>query len=99
MAGGRRPAWYPMGVEALADLNACLNATSAVLLGCGYAAIRKGRVAVHARFMVAAFVVSTLFLASYLTYHALAGHREYAGPARQVYLAILISHIVLAAAT
>lgn len=87
--------WY----EQLVHLNAFLNATSAVLLAFGYAAIRRKRVVVHARFMVAAFAVSTLFLASYLTYHALAGHKEYAGPARSLYLALLLSHIVLAAAT
>jgi uncharacterized membrane protein YozB (DUF420 family) len=87
--------WY----ESLAHVNAALNATSAVLLVLGYRAIRRGAVPVHARFMVAAFITSTLFLASYLTYHYLAGHRTYAGSMRPVYLAILGSHIILATVT
>jgi uncharacterized membrane protein YozB (DUF420 family) len=87
--------WY----ESLAHLNALLNATSAVLLALGYRAVRRQAIAVHARFMVAAFVTSTLFLASYVTYHILAGSKTYTGPLRAVYLPILLSHIVLAAAT
>ena len=48
--------------------------------------------------MIAAFAVSTLFLISYLTYHWLVGHVPFAGqgPARIVYFAILLTHILLA---
>jgi uncharacterized membrane protein YozB (DUF420 family) len=48
--------------------------------------------------MVAAFAVSAVFLACYLTYHALVGHVPFQGrgPIRTVYFAILISHILLA---
>src|SRR5262249_34068697 len=82
-----------------AALNATLNGTSAVLLTCGYAAIRARKVAVHKVFMIAAFLTSTAFLISYLAYHYLVGHVPFQGQGwiRPVYFALLISHTVLAA--
>jgi uncharacterized membrane protein YozB (DUF420 family) len=48
--------------------------------------------------MIAAFAVSTLFLACYLTYHAIVGHVPFTGqgPVRTVYFTILLTHILLA---
>lgn len=91
------------GLIALADLpavNAGLNATTALLLSIGWAMIRRRRVAAHRACMLSAFAVSTLFLASYLFYHAHAGLRHFQGSGwiRPVYFAILFSHTVLAAA-
>lgn len=82
-----------------AALNATLNGTSAVLLACGYVAIKNGRMQVHKRFMIAAFAVSTAFLASYLIYHYRVGHVAFQGQGwiRPVYFALLLSHTVLAA--
>ena len=87
--------WY----EALPHLTAPLNTVSAILLVCGYRAIRQQQRSLHAKLMVAAFVVSVFFLASYLTYHYKVGHTSYdgVGAIRIVYFAVLISHIVLAA--
>jgi putative membrane protein len=81
-------------------LNATLNGVSAVLLTSGYAMIRRRRINAHRAFMLAAWVTSMMFLASYTVYHALAGSRPYPGhgPARMVYFAILIPHVILAAA-
>src|SRR6266852_2392659 len=81
-------------------LNACLNATSAALLSAGWIFIRRNRVTAHKPCMVSALVVSTLFLVSYVTYHALAGSRPFGGQGwiRVVYFPLLVSHIVLAAA-
>jgi putative membrane protein len=86
-------------VGALPALNAFLNGASAVLLTTGWLAIRRRRIAVHRACMLGAFCVSALFLVSYVTYHALAGSRAFAGQGwiRAVYFAILVSHIVLAA--
>jgi uncharacterized membrane protein YozB (DUF420 family) len=86
----------------LADLpavNATLNAISAVLLITGYRLIRQRRIDAHRRVMIAAFATSTLFLISYLIYHGNVGAVPFTkqGPIRQVYFAVLISHIVLAA--
>ena len=54
----------------------------------------------HRRVMLTAFGVSTLFLVSYLTYHAHAKivYFKGTGAIRTVYLAILFTHTVLAAA-
>lgn len=50
--------------------------------------------------MLCAAVASTLFLASYLTYHARVGSVRFTaqGAPRVVYFAILISHTILAVA-
>jgi len=87
-------------ISDLPALNATLNATSAILLVIGYILIRRGRVQQHRRVMIAAFTTSTLFLISYLTYHANIGSRPFPGRGaiRTVYLTILISHILLAIA-
>ncbi len=81
-----------------AALNASLNGTSAVLLACGYAAIRAGKVAVHKVFMISAFVVSSVFLASYLAYHYQVGHVVFQGQGwiRPVYFVLLGTHTLLA---
>jgi len=81
-----------------AALNASLNGTSAVLLACGYAAIRTGKVAVHKAFMISAFVVSSVFLASYLAYHYRVGHVVFQGQGwiRPVYFVLLSTHTLLA---
>jgi uncharacterized membrane protein YozB (DUF420 family) len=83
----------------LPAVNAALNALSAFLLIGGYACIRRGRRAAHQRCMLAAFVVSVLFLASYLTLRYLAGMTRFEGQGwiRPVYFTILFSHTVLAA--
>lgn len=85
-------------ITALPTLNALLNGTSAVLLLAGYLCIRRGRVAAHRALMIAAFVVSALFLCSYVTYHAYAGSRPFPGQGwvRPVYFTVLISHVLLA---
>jgi uncharacterized membrane protein YozB (DUF420 family) len=81
-----------------AALNASLNGTSAILLACGYAAIRNGKMKVHKGFMISAFAVSTVFLISYLIYHYRVGHVVFQGQGwiRPVYFALLLSHTVLA---
>ena len=83
-----------------AAFNASLNGLSAILLTCGYVAIRSGRIAVHKAFMISAFVVSSIFLASYLDYHIRVGKAVLftgQGWVRPVYFTLLISHIVMAA--
>jgi uncharacterized membrane protein YozB (DUF420 family) len=87
-------------VTDLPALNACLNATSAVLLATGYVLIRRGRRDAHKRVMLAALVSSALFLTSYLVYHAQVGSVRFRGqgPVRTVYFTILLTHTVLAVA-
>lgn len=81
----------------LPGLNAAMNAASATCLVFGYRAIRRRRAEVHRGFMLAAFVFSSLFLAGYITHHALHGDTRFAGEGviRIIYLSILASHVVL----
>ncbi len=86
--------------EALAPLNALLNACAGVLVLLGWRAIRRGDRERHRRLMVGAVAVSAAFLASYLTRVALTGTHRFPGEGwvRWLYLAILVSHTLLAAA-
>ena len=87
-------------IQQLPALNASLNALAGTLLAVGYAMIRAKRVAAHRACMLGAFGASTLFLISYLVYHANAGSRPFPGqgPIRLVYFTILVTHVALAAA-
>jgi putative membrane protein len=79
--------------------NASLNGISAVLLAGGYAAIRAGKRNVHKAFMISAFAVSTIFLASYVIYHIRAKQLvlfQGQGWIRPVYFTLLTSHTILA---
>lgn len=96
------PAW----VTALPTVNAGLNGLATLLLLFGYIEIRRGHRETHKRLMLTAFGTSVAFLACYLTYHI--GLQIYTGESskrftgtgtiRLVYFAILISHVLLAAA-
>lgn len=89
----------PVPLSALPTLNAGLNATCAVLLAAGYVAIRRRKVRIHKLCMGTAFVLSLVFLLSYVTYHSQVGSVRFAGQGgvRAVYFAILASHTILAA--
>ena len=84
--------------ESLPVVNACLNATAAVMLVGGFVSIKRGRREAHKRFMLGAFAASTIFLASYLTRYALTGTTHFPGQGgwKLAYLAILFSHMFLA---
>ncbi len=88
-----------MTVHDLPAVNATLNALSGVLLLIGYMLIRARRIEQHRRCMIAAFVTSSLFLVSYLVYHAQVGSVPFTrhGLVRPVYFTILITHVTLAA--
>jgi uncharacterized membrane protein YozB (DUF420 family) len=90
-----------MQVADLPAVNAALNGVAALLLVTGYLLIRRGRIRQHRAVMISAFGVSALFLLSYVIYHANVGSRPFPGqgPIRLVYFAILLTHVVLAAAT
>jgi len=89
-------------------LNACLNAAAGVLLVVGYVAIRRRFIALHKALMLAALAISTVFLSSYLYYHIVVQqgrptHFSQRAPeappwVAKTYLAVLLTHTVLAAA-
>jgi uncharacterized membrane protein YozB (DUF420 family)/cytochrome oxidase Cu insertion factor (SCO1/SenC/PrrC family) len=81
--------------------NALLNSSCTVLLLLGWIAIRLRYETLHKVLMLLALAVSAVFLASYLFYHFVVMEMEPTrfagtGAARYVYLAILLSHTVLA---
>lgn len=80
-------------------INATLNGTSAVLLVAAHGMIKRGRMAMHRALMLTAVTTSTLFLISYVYYHAHVGSVRFQGRgwSRPVYFSILISHTILAA--
>lgn len=89
-----------MSITDLPTVNAILNGAAATLLATGFFLIRSGKREAHRRTMTAAFACSILFLVSYLVYHAEVGSVRFqgTGTVRTVYLAILLTHTVLAAA-
>jgi putative membrane protein len=86
--------------DALATVNAVLNAGSATGLLLGFLAIKKKRVLLHRTLMSTSFVLSSMFLVTYLVHHARVGSVKFEGPGalRALYLAILLPHVLLAAA-
>jgi uncharacterized membrane protein YozB (DUF420 family) len=91
-----------LDIATLPLVNACLNGVATLLLVRGRILIARRKVDAHRRSMLAAFGVSTLFLALYVAHKVAKGgvntpyHGQ--GAARVAYLSILFSHIPLAAA-
>ena len=88
-------------VTQLPTVNAALNGIAATLLAAGYVCIRRGRVDLHRRCMLAAFATSALFpglVSSRITPRPGRGRSSGEGAVRVVYFTVLVSHIVLAAA-
>ena len=83
----------------LPAVNATLNAIATVCLATGWIFIRRRDQRRHRLAMLSAFAVSTLFLLSYVVYHANVGSVPFQGQGtiRVIYFVILITHIILAA--
>src|SRR5258708_5642032 len=79
--------------------NASINFTVSLLLLLGYYFMKTKQVSYHKYTMITAFCLSSLFLISYVIYHALSNPTPFGGEGliRPVYFFILISHIILAA--
>ena len=94
-----RTAPRQIGTLVLPIVSALLNGTSAVLITVGYLCIRQRKVTAHKTCMVTAFVLSSLFLVTYLIHHAQVGSVPFSGRGwlRGVYFAVLIPHVTLAA--
>jgi len=94
----------PEGIEGTLDVsglplvNATLNGITTILLIYGYMLIRQKQRQRHKNVMLSAFGTSGVFLASYVIYHWFkAGPKQYTGEFTEIYLFILLTHIVLAA--
>ena len=88
-----------MDYSLLPGINATLNGLSAALITAGVVLIRRRKWRAHRAAMLAAVATSSLFLASYLYYHAHVGVTRFPahGWIRPVYFAVLLTHTVLAA--
>ena len=93
------PAEIPAFIYKLPLLHAITNGTCSVLLIISYMSIRREKVTLHKRLNITAFLLSALFIASYVTYHYMAPETPFptSNPVRPLYLFILSSHIILAA--
>ncbi len=82
------------------ELNAGLNTISALFLCAGYYYIRRREIDMHKRMMLGAFASSVVFLVCYVIYHLQVGSVRFPGTGamRILYLTILLTHTVLAAA-
>jgi putative membrane protein len=87
-----------MLIANLPSLNAVLNSISACFILTGFVFVKKGNVTKHRACMIGALISSTLFLISYLIYHAYHGSTPFLneGWIRPLYFTILISHTILA---
>ena len=83
---------------ALATVNAILNGSAACFLVIGYTFIRGGNIKAHRACMVSAFVLSSIFLVTYLLHHAQVGsvHFQHEGWIRVIYFTVLVPHVALA---
>jgi putative membrane protein len=95
-----------------AAINAMINSIVAVLLLVALLAVKSKRYLLHKNIMLAAIILSVLFLISYICHHLLTGDTKYgdinhdgilsldektlAGSMRYIYYFILITHIPLA---
>lgn len=94
-------------------VNAIVNTGVAILLCAALVAVKKRKYYLHKRLMIAAILLSVIFLLSYIAHHLLAGDTRFgdvdhdgilseeekaaAGPVRYIYYALLLTHIPLAA--
>jgi len=89
----------PGFVYSLPSLNAFLNGSCTILLIMSLVAIKKKNIELHKKINILTFILSSLFLVSYIAYHWMAKETHFPerNPMRGLYLSILISHIILAA--
>ena len=89
----------PDFVKMLPRINAFLNGTCSILLLVSLYFIKKKNIKAHKTVNIITFLLSTIFLLSYVTFHAFGVETKFpAGNSlRPLYLTILISHIILAA--
>ncbi len=88
-----------MTLHDLPAVNATLNGLSAVFLTLGFIFIKRGNKIAHRNCMITAFCTSVIFLACYLTYHAMVKTvTHFVDPAwfRPFYLTLLTTHTILA---
>ncbi|MFT6112148.1 MAG: putative membrane protein [Bacteroidia bacterium] len=94
-----KPDTIPDFVRYQPFFHALLNGMCAILLIYSLKAIKSGRIQTHKKFNLSAFVLSAIFLGSYVVYHYLGPKTSYGGDGvvKYIYFFILITHIAAAA--
>ncbi|MFM2207462.1 MAG: hypothetical protein RL213_1437 [Bacteroidota bacterium] len=89
----------PSWVRILPALNAVLNASTTIVLLVSLWFIKRKQVDVHKKLNLVACGLSTVFLLSYVLFHAFGVETRYPSdaPMRSLYYFILVTHIILAA--
>jgi len=89
----------PSWVFSLRLRNAIINGTCSILLLLSLYFIKKKDIKTHKNLNILTFILSALFLVSYIIFHATGIKTTYGGVGaiRTVYYIILITHIILAA--
>lgn len=89
----------PSWVFFLPTLNAVINGTCSILLVLSLYFIKRKEIAIHKKINITTFILSSLFLVSYIIFHSTGIKTTYGGTGviRYVYYFILITHIILAA--
>jgi putative membrane protein len=90
----------PEFVYFLPKLNAIINASCSVLLMLSLYQIKQKNIERHKRLNILTFLLSSLFLVSYIIFHYFVKETTFGGEGliKYIYYTILITHIVLAAA-
>lgn len=85
-------------VHIFAKANAVINSFVAILLIAALLAVKGKNYLLHKRLMMAAMVLSMLFLVSYIAHHLFAGETKFGGEgfSKTIYYLILFTHIPLA---
>ncbi len=86
-------------VHVFARINAFINSTVSLLLVLALVFVKQKKYALHKNTMLAAIVLSVLFLLSYIAHHLLSGNTAFGGQGaiRSIYFFVLITHVILAA--
>ena len=89
----------PTWIGFLPAMNAVLNGSTFIILLFSFYFIRNKKIAIHRKLNLTATLLSTIFLLSYVTFHAFGVETRFPvdNPLRPTYLIILSSHIILAA--
>jgi len=89
----------PSFIKYLPKMNAFINGTCTVLLLLSYYFIKQNKIEIHKRLNILTFLLSTIFLVSYIIFHSFGIETKFPAenPLRPLYLLILITHIILAA--
>lgn len=82
-----------------ATANAVINSIVSVLLVAALITVKQKKYALHKNIMLAAMLLSVLFLVSYIAHHLFNGETKFGGEGtiKSIYYFILLTHIPLAA--